>query len=174
MSTLDNGPMDLQTELNYDASPAEVFAMLIDEAFLARKAKATGAFQHEAEVTRGSDAVRIRLHRVLPPEVPDYARRLIGDRLDVVQVDEWGPAAADGSRTGTFTVEIKGVPATMRGTLRLARRPDGGTVETVSATIKAGIPLIGRKIEEAAADAVLSAAHKEEQVGHEWLGSSPS
>lgn len=164
--------MDVRTELNYDAPPDQVFDMLLDEDFLARKASATGALSHQAAVSTLGDAVRIRLHRVLPPAVPDFARPFVGDTLDVVQVDEWGSAAADGSRSGTFTAEIKGVPASIRGTLRLTPRGVGGTVETFAGVIRANVPFIGRKIEQAAAKAVLSAAEKEQQVGQAWLVSN--
>lgn len=164
--------MDINVEINYAVAPHRVFEMLVDEEFLARKANATGALSHETDISPTDDLVRIRLHRVMPPKVPDYARPLVGDRLDVVQIDEWGPPAADGSRTGFFSVEIKGLPAAIHGTVRLAATSNGGTTQTYTGRVKAGIPFLGRKIEEAAAGAVLAAAAKEQQVGEEWLTGS--
>lgn len=165
--------MDLRTQLHYPASPDRVFAMISDETFVARKAAATGALSHEADVAHDDGRVTVHLRRVMPPHVPDFVRKLVGDTIDLEQVDVWEPAAPDGTRHGTFSVKIAGAPVSVNGTLLLAPE-DGGTVETVEAAVKAAIPFVGGKVEQSVRDAVLMAARKEGEVGRDWLASGGS
>lgn len=160
--------MDLRTELRFDADPATVFAMLTDEDYIGRKARAANAIRHEVSVTRNGDQVTIRLLRVMPPDVPDFVRRFVGDTIDLHQTDVWGPAAPDGSRNGTIAIDMAGAPVTLRGTLRL--EPDGrGSVTSVEGKIKASVPFVGGKIEQAVHGGLVEAAKREEQVGQTWL-----
>lgn len=162
--------MDLLTKLRFDADPATVFAMFVDEEFIARKVRAANAINHRASVTRAGDEVTIRLLRQMPPDVPDFLRRFVGETIDLDQTDVWRPAASDGTRHGTIAIDMVGKPVTLRGTMRLER--DGGvTVTTVDAKIKASVPLVGGKIEDAIHDGLLEAAKREEEVGRAWLTS---
>lgn len=160
--------MDLRTELHYDADPVTVFAMLTDEGFLARKAEATGAVRHEASVARDGDRVTVRLLRVLPPEVPDFVRRFVGDTIDLDQVDVWEAAAPDGSRTGSLRIDMAGAPVTLTGGMTLVRSGNGSAA-TVDGKIKASVPLVGGRIEKAVHDALVQAARIEEKAGRAWL-----
>jgi uncharacterized protein YndB with AHSA1/START domain len=160
--------MDLRTEQRYDADPATVFAMLTDEAFLARKAQATGALRHEGSVDRAGDRVTVRLLRVMPPDLPDFVRRFIGDTIDLDQTDTWEPPAADGSRTGSIRINMGGAPVQLTGNMRLAPT-ETGSQTTIDAEIKAAIPLFGSKIERAVYDALLEAVRIEEEAGRAWL-----
>lgn len=161
--------MDLRTELHFDADPATVFAMLTDEAYLARKAEATGAVRHDVSVQRDGDRVTVRLLRVMPPEVPDVVRRFVGDTIDLDQTDVWEPAAANGSRTGSIRIGMGGAPVSLAGGMTLVPSAAGSTA-TIDAKVKASIPLLGGKIEKAVHDAVVQAARVEERVGRAWLG----
>lgn len=160
--------MDLRTQLRFDADPATVFAMLTDEAYLERKTRAANAIRHEASVTRHGDRVTIKLLRVMPPDVPDFVRKFVGDTIDLDQTDVWEPAAADGSRSGTISIDMVGAPVTLRGTMRL--EPDGtGTMTSVDGKIKASVPFVGGKIEQAVHGGLIEAAKREEEVGRAWL-----
>ncbi len=160
--------MDLNTTLRFPADPGTVFEMLVDPDYVGRKAQAANAIRHEVSVQRDGDSAKIWLLRVMPPDVPDFVRRFVGDTIDLEQTDVWGPATADGSRDGTISIDMREAPVRLRGTMILA--PDGGgTLTEVSGTIKASIPLIGGKVESAVHDALISAARREEEVGRQWL-----
>ena len=165
--------MDLRTELYYDADPVVVFAMLIDEAFVARKAQATGAIRHQASVSRDGDRVTVRLLRVMPPEVPDLIRRFVGETVELDQIDVWEPAAADGSRTGSIRIGMAGEPVTLTSGMTLIRSV-GGSSTIIDAKVKASVPLVGGRIERAVHDAIARAARIEEQVGRAWLAGEGS
>lgn len=160
--------MDLRNELRFEADPAAVFAMLTDESFIARKATAAKALRHTVSVTRDGDRVVIDLVRVMPPDVPDFARRFVGETIDVKQTDVWQPAAADGSRSGTIRLEMVGAPVTCSGTMRLSST-GGTTTVAVHCNVKASLPLFGGKIEQAVCQGLSEAAKIEEQVGQAWL-----
>lgn len=162
-------PMDLHRETRYAAAPEVVFAMLVDEAFLRRRAEASHALSHDIGVTHGDGTATSTVRQSLPAEVPDIFRKLVGESVDLTEVIEWDPAAPDRTRSGELTVEVANVPVTLRGTIELVM--DGaGTLQTVDAELKAAVPLIGRKIEEAALPAVIAGIDGMEQLGGEWLG----
>lgn len=163
--------MRVSAELRYDAGPQEVFAMLVDRDFQDRKLRGTGALRWDVDVAAGGpgEGARVRSTRDLPTDaVPEAFRGFVGSTLTMVQVEAWDPPAADGSRSGRLEVEVGGTPIRLTGTLRLEPVP-GGTRETVTGDLKAGVPLIGGRIERAAEPAVRAAIDTEGRVGREWL-----
>ena len=162
--------MRLTAELQYDASPADVFAMLTTQGFQEEKLAATGALAYEVTVsaTDGGGAV-IRSRRELPTDrVPSQFRSLVGPRLAVLQTEEWGPADAAGARSGVLTVEVAHAPLKGSGSLRLAA--DGaGTRELVEADVKASIPIVGGRVEKALEPALRAAIDVEGRTGRAWL-----
>lgn len=160
--------MKLSSTLRYDAAPADVFSMLIDEDFIAKKTKAANATRHVASVERNGDGATIRLTRIMPPDVPDFVRRFVGDTIDIQQTDVWGAAAGDGSRDGTIELSIAGAPVKAHGTMRL--QPHGsGTVITITGDVKASIPLFGGQLEKTVIDGLNVAAEREQATGNVWL-----
>jgi hypothetical protein len=144
--------------------------MLVDEAFLRRRAEASHALSHHIDVTHSGANATSEVRQSLPADVPDIFRKLVGDSVDLTEVIEWEPPAPDRSRTGRLAVDIAKVPVTLRGSIQLSM--DGpGTLQVVDAELKAAVPLIGRKIEEAALPAVIAGIDGMEQLGAEWLGS---
>jgi len=165
-----DGLMDLNATLRFDAAPSDVFAMLTDEGFLERKAQATYALSQESTVTRDGDTATVKQMRELSgEELPDYARKFVGDRLTLHQTDQWRESATDGSRPGTISVRISGAPVTLDGTTSLTPADDDGTEYQLWGRIKASVPFVGSKIEQTVHDALLSAVRTEETAGQRWL-----
>ena len=161
--------MRIRATIEYDATPDEVFAMLSDRDFQDRKAKATGALEHEVSIATRGEETRIVSKRTMPTEdFPDFVKGMVGDRLPVTETHTWGPAAADGSRRGEITVAVGNLPVGLKGTLALA--PQGeGTTQSVDGELKARIPIIGGKVEKAAAPAIEAAIDIERTTGRAWL-----
>lgn len=163
--------MRVTTQVRYDgATPAQVFEMLLDTTFQERKCVANGAVDYDVDVTEYDDgSAMITTHRHLPTdEVPDFVRAFVGETVKVTQIDDWGPAAADGAREGSIVVEIAGAPVRLTGTLRLVPEKDG-TTQHLDGDLKASVPLIGGKIEKATEPAILGAIRVEERTAHAWL-----
>jgi uncharacterized protein YndB with AHSA1/START domain len=159
----------LRAEIRYDADPESVFGMLTDAAFQEHKCAATGAVESEVEIECFADGgATIRTTRTMPTDqVPDFVRTFVGSRLVVVQVDDWAAPEPDGGRDGSAVVEIKGSPVRFAGSLTL--RAGGGTVETIDGDVKAGVPLIGGRIEKAVEPALQAAIRVEQREGTAWL-----
>jgi hypothetical protein len=163
-------------DIRYPAAPDRVYEMLIDPAFQEKVCLATGALDHSVDVepARAADGAdggaTITTTRKLPAEgLPDFVRTFVGETLDVMRVDHWGPKDPDGSRRGTIVVEIHGTPVRLTGTITM-RAAGEGTVEDVEGDLKAAVPLLGGKIERAAEPAIRAAVSKEQEIGGEWLG----
>lgn len=163
--------MDLQRDNTYSADPYAVFGMLTDREFLDRRAVATKAIRHQIEVAPGSDGTTtVRTQRTLQTDrIPDSLRKLVGATIDIDEVIDWSAPEPDGSRVGRVNLEVARVPVRGTGTMRLVPEGAGRTRQAVQLEIKASIPLVGRKVEEAAAPAVIAALDVEEQLGGEWL-----
>ncbi|MBR7743882.1 DUF2505 domain-containing protein [Phycicoccus sp. BSK3Z-2] len=152
------------------AAPAEVYATLTDPQFQKAKCAATHATSHEVDVVETGVGHRVRATRVLPSDdLPDVARSFVGDSLTVVETYDWGAAAADGSREAVVDLHVKGAPLTLKGTLRLTAE-GGGTTETLDAELKANVPFVGGKIEQAASGPIGEAVDVELRMLRERLG----
>jgi hypothetical protein len=135
----------------YAATPEEVFAVVRDQTFQEAKLAATQPLSYSATITPTGERVLVSTVRELPADgIPDFAKSFVGRTMTVLERQDWGPASADGSRSAILELIIQGAPLTLKGTVSLA--PGGaGTVETLVSELKAGIPLIGGRIEKFAA-----------------------
>ncbi|MBP2355451.1 hypothetical protein JOF29_006561 [Kribbella aluminosa] len=102
-------------------------------------------------------------------DIPDMARKFVGETLTVVQTETWHPAAADGSRTADVSGEISNTPVTLKGTARIAAN-GAQSIQAIDLDIKVAVPLIGRKMEPFVVDAIRNGLQKEHDLGHEWSG----
>lgn len=154
--------MDITSQAEFDADPETVYAMLTTKEYLDRVCEATRATEYESSVSGSSTRTR----RVLP--APDIAAKFTGSTLTVVEEVAWGAPDADGSRVGQLTLTVPGQPLTMNGTMTL--RPAGsGSALALDAQLKVAIPLLGKKIEQAAAPPITSGFRTHQSVGRTWL-----
>jgi Protein of unknown function (DUF2505) len=162
------GPMDVREEIAYDASPDAVFEMLCDQEFREKVCRGVGSVRYEVTISSAADGATVRNHRVMKADLPDFARKVVGDTIEMVQTEEWGPRESDGSRRGTFHVEIPGKPGSIRGTVSIAAER-AGTREVVDGTVKVSIPLVGRKLEAEVVRGLKAALEVEGRIGAGWL-----
>ena len=162
--------MRLTTREELDGTVDEVHALLTDQAFQEAKCAATTDGGPTAvEISGNAPGRRVRTTRELPSNgLPDVARSFVGEHLTVIEVLDWSGPAADGSRESALDIHVKGVPLTIKGTLRL--EPSGsGTLEVLDAELKANVPFIGGKLEQAAAGPINTAIEIEIRLLREWL-----
>jgi uncharacterized protein YndB with AHSA1/START domain len=162
--------MDVREEIVYDASPDDVFEMLCDKAFREKVCRGIGSVRYDVSVTRNGDTARIRNHRVMEVDLPEVAKKVVGDTIEMVQTEDWGERQSDGSRAATFHVEIPGKPGSITGTVSLT--PTGsGSREVVSGQVKVSIPFVGKKLETEVAKGLKAALEVEGRLGARWLDS---
>ena len=163
--------MQLNAEMTYpDATPDEAFEVLVDPEFRKAVCKATHALDFTVTVERLDDGgASIVIDRTMPADLPDVAKKFIGDTVEVRQTEHWGARSADGSRTADIEVKIEGQPAGMIGTASL--EPAGeGCREVIAGDVKVSIPFVGKKIEPEVARGIRAAVEIEQRVGLSWLG----
>jgi len=156
--------MHFHQELQYDASPAEVYAMLSDPAFREVVCEAGDSVRHEVTITPDGDGMSVSVDQVQPAAgIPSFARRIVGDEIEILQREEWS-SPTDAS----LDVSIPHKPGHLKGTITL-RESGSGTVETVEAEVKVHIPMVGGKLEKLIADMLGAALRSEHRVGKSWL-----
>jgi uncharacterized protein YndB with AHSA1/START domain len=156
--------MEFRTELSYDASPDEVFAMLSDPAFREQVAEAQDVVSADVRLTPTDDGFTLISDQVQnTKDLPAIAKKIAGDTTRAVITEEWSSHTA-----GSISITAPGKPTTASGTVRLA--PDGdGTVEIVELDVKVKVPLVGGKLEKLMADTIESGYRVEHTVGRAWL-----
>ncbi len=156
------GGMDISTGLDFAASPDAVYAMMTDQGYLEEVCVASESISYDASVNGSST----RSSRTFAS--PESVARFTGPQLTVVEEVAWGEPALDGSRTGTMTMTVLGQPVSLKGSLQL--RPGGrGTTVDLNGELKVAIPLLGRKLEQSSAPAVLAGFRTQQRVGDRWL-----
>lgn len=161
--------MHFSATTEYPADAHVVAAMLADEDYVRRRAQATGAQEHHAEVQRDGEAFTVTTRLKMPTTmVPAKFRSFVGQTVEVRLVEAWGAPAADGTRTSTMTLAIPGVPVKVNGTQRLSANGAGST-ETYDGDVNASIPLLGKKIEQLAVDSVNKVVAVEKRIALEYL-----
>jgi hypothetical protein len=159
--------MDISSHLDFAAPPAEVYTMMTDQRYLEEVCEASESISYNVTT---ADSIT-RTSRTLP--APESAARFTGPQLTVNDEIVWGDLSSDGSRSGTVTMTVLGQPVNFKGGIRLS--PGGrGSVVDVRGDLKVAIPLLGRKLEEAAAPAVMAGYRTQQEVGDRWLARSAS
>lgn len=162
-------PTSLSTRMPLPADPAAAFALLTDPAYVQAVGEATGGQDVVVAVEPTADGgAVVTSRRVLPAELPSYAKAVVGDSLKLTETRTFGPAAPDGSRTGTAKVSFDGAPVTITGPLSLAAA-DGGSELVLDAKVAASIPFVGGKIEKFAAEQIERFLRKEGEIAADRL-----
>jgi hypothetical protein len=161
--------MELKLSASYDATPEEVFAMISDTTFREQACEKTTALSYDVKVSESGGDTIVRVQREMRAyDLPDIARKFVGQTLTLVQTETWHPANADGSRDADVQGEVSGTPVTLKGTERISAEGDGKAVQSIDLDVKVAVPLIGRKIEPFVVDAIRSGLQKEHELGRSW------
>jgi Protein of unknown function (DUF2505) len=160
--------MDFTETLSYEATPGEVFAMLCDEDFRAEVCRASNAIRYGVNVVPAEDTAKVLVSRVIPADVPDFAKALVGPEIEILQTEQWQPPSASGVRVADLRIEMPGKPGHLIGTVTL--RPEGnGTTEIIAGELKVKVPFLGGRLETEIAKGLRAGIRSEGKVGTSWL-----
>jgi uncharacterized protein DUF2505 len=140
--------MEFSATHTYQRPAAKVFAVLTDFDSVREKYEALGHGDVEL-ISREQDeegGVTLVTRRVVPLELPGFAKKVLSPRQSVTQTDTWFAPDTDGVRTGTFAAVAKGTPVQVHGTMRLAPSGARRCTNITDVTVDCKIPLIGGKI----------------------------
>ncbi len=165
--------MDVRTEYQFATDPDAVFAMFTDPEY--QRQKLLDAGHQDVDVLEcgladDGKTTRIVTRRKVTVDVPGALKRVLSPTNTVIQTDAWDPAKG-GARTGTWKVEIKGIPVHLSGTMRL-QAAKGGSTEVIQGTLKASVPLVGGKIEKLAYSNFLEQTAQEQEFADRWIAGS--
>lgn len=157
--------MQITSRHVYPHPPQATFEMLTDPAFLDTVCAATEPLEYTVRV----EGLHSRTQRTLRND--PSIERFTGPTITVIDEITWGPATADGVRTGATLVTVAGMPVRLTGTVSLA--PDGaGSTVTYDGELTVAVPLLGPSLERRAAPLLLRALEIQAEVAQTWVGSA--
>jgi hypothetical protein len=136
-------------------------AIIADQGFQEEKCRRTYAVHYEASVRSERGRVLVQTRRTMPTDhIPDVAKSFVGEHFAIHESQTWSGPDEQGRYSADLKLHVQGAPMTGTGS-RLIVPHGTGAHDEVSLRIKASVPLIGRRIEHAAAPAVAAAAEIE-------------
>lgn len=162
--------MDLRAEINYPTDdPAVAYALVVDPEFRAEVCKATQALDFDVSVDEhDGGGATVTIDRLMPADLPDAMKKLVGETVKIVQTEEWGAPDAGGQRSADLLIRIVGQPATMTGAVQMTRTGDSVT-SFIRGDVKVAVPFFGKKVEPEIATAILAAIRQEQACAADRL-----
>lgn len=156
----------IAAELNFAATPAPVWQMLISPEYVAFKRAQMGAV--ECTVTYELGRTILTYTRPVAGELPAGAAALIGPSAHIVETQSWSEAGPAGERIAELNITIGQAPATVSGTAHMRATYDTTTI-SIQLSISVSIPLFGGTAEKFIQDQLEKFIAAEQQLGNEWL-----
>ncbi len=147
---------------DYAKDSEHTFKMLTDPTSHIKKYEAAGCKNisiDSCEEVNG--AIVIKATRDAPSTAPKFARKILGEYNTLVSEDIWVITDTP-VKPGSFTVEIKGAPVTMKGDMELRPAGDGSEVD-IDLELRVKVPLIGKKIEPFLKDDTVAALDSDQE-----------
>jgi len=158
----------LSTQLQFHAKPEVVYAMLQTLSYL--ESKVAGTPNATFNVSSQEAVSTVTVTRNWLGELPDMARKFLGDEVVIIEEQVWQPLQPNGTATATLNVSIEGAPVKVSATMDL-RGTDSLTTITIEGNVKVSIPIFGSKAEEIIANELSSVMAQEQTAGDLWLAS---
>lgn len=163
--------MKKNVTITYPAAPARVAAMLADPAYQNARAQRLRLADAQVDVTaRGHGFVSTVSGSVPSSALPASARKIVRSGVSFSLAESWGEPAADGSRTGSIEINVKGAPVSAGATTAMRPTADGAsTTLDIDLDLSVSVPILGKTIEEKAMSQADRAIADEEARGKAWL-----
>lgn len=137
--------MGFTAKHEYSSDTATVFKVFTDKAYLEKKFAALGAKNiNILECEEKDGEFFIKSQRDVPTNPPGFAKKFLKSFNTVVEIDIWELNDGD-IKKGTFEVDIKGTPISIKGEMILGGT-DEGCVNSIKGEAKVSIPLVGGQI----------------------------
>lgn len=153
-------PTPMSVVQEFPAPPPAVYALLIDREFLAGRLADCGGVNPEIVTLdvageNGAQTATVVTRQAIPSDVlPAMVASLMAGNPVTERTENW---RQDGDGyLADFSVNVKGAPASLKGTMTLAPAGDGGAASTLTVQGNAAvpIPMFGGKIEEVIASQI--------------------
>jgi hypothetical protein len=155
----------------YAATPDQMIEMMAKPDYLTAKYEALGDIEFKVEDQTVSDGgLNLKISRVVSANLPDLAKKVLGESSELIQEENWSTAGAD--KTANITIDSPGKPVKIHGTAEIKPVGDAECDYTVKFEIKASIPLVGGKIEKMVAAETKGNFVKEKGFNESYLSAS--
>jgi hypothetical protein len=154
-------------EHDYQVSPAELFAVLIDPTYLEARSERFGGVDAPT-VETDDDTTTVTTWRQLPMDkIPAAFKSFVGDGR-IEQVDTWEPPGDDEPVHADWRATVGTAPATINGE-HVIEATDDGCRYTITTNVKVKIPFFGGKVEEQIEGYLEYLIGKEQAYVAEWI-----
>lgn len=159
--------LSFEDQQRFNHPAAHVLAHYCNPDFLLGKHRALGhqdvvLLEHRVR----NEAIRLRLSFMhsLDDSLPEFARRFMKKRTQVVQTFEWNMA----DRSGRILIDAKGAPMRIEGQTRLADCA-GGCMASVLWELHCPVPLLGSRLEALLQDTMQRMTREDQAVTERLL-----
>jgi hypothetical protein len=121
------------------------------------------------ELEESGDGWRLTVEREVDANLPDFAKKVLGDTNRLIQREVWHKSGED--YVCDVVIDSPGKPVAIKGTMRMERTGPDTSNWHVDFAIKASVPLVGGKIEQLVADEAQDNLAKEYAFNQQWLAS---
>jgi len=104
----------------------------------------------DVKVERNDDTVIITVQREIRSDAPSALKKFVPEWSPSKQVETW-KVKPGGPYMGKATVDVEGVPVSVRSRMKLAAGKAGGSVMLIETETKSNVPLVGGKLADFAA-----------------------
>ncbi|HSW14529.1 MAG TPA: DUF2505 domain-containing protein [Solimonas sp.] len=159
--------MKYEEKLDYDQSIDTVMRMYSDRSYFERKYKDSGAWDVQVLEHEKSDRyfrIKCRFAMKSDAPLPEFARKFIGDSINVIQQDSWDLQKL----TGRIETEIKGAPVRIQADMFL-KPGSGGCANHLQWSVSCMIPLIGGRLEKVVAEDLQAKSRTDLEVSRKIL-----
>lgn len=152
-------PTELTVTEEFPAAADAVFALITDASFLQDRMVAAGGIDPTVlSVDTAAGVTTVVTQQSIPADaLPSMVANMLGGDPVTERTETW---RADGGYTADFGLVVKGAPASVKGTMRLAAA-GADSVLTVTATATVPIPMFGAKLESVIAEQIQTILHSE-------------
>lgn len=162
--------MALSASTTLPHSVDRVAAVFVNEDFQRHTSELVGgtleSFTIDGDVAGAFSTTSVR---TLPTtRLPEIARKFVGERLTVTQLETWEAPAADGSRTSSISLKIAGAPLDVSAVQKLVTEGSGTRID-LEGSVTSSVPFLGGKIADAAEPIVSKALNIQSQQAQAWL-----
>lgn len=158
--------MKLNYSHEYHGSTDDVVALFRNPEFIEDVAKHAGALEHT--VTVEGDTTHLRLTLPAPSAIAPF----VGKGIKIAQSFAWGDPDEAGTRRGTVTVDVAGVPVAVEAQGLLSPNGENASTAQYEGDLEVKIPLVGKKVESQVEPMIKSAFAGIERRVNAWLTKS--
>lgn len=154
----------------YPATPDALIEMMRNREYVTAKYVALNDRKTEIlQLDPTADGVIFKVDREVDANLPDIAKKVLGDTNQLVQSEVWKKSGS--GYAAEVLIDSPGKPVKITGTMSIQPASPTTSTWTVDFEIKASVPLIGGKIEKIVADETQANLVKEYEFNKGWLAS---